>query len=149
MDGTDVVAIFEQVGRERVAQGVRRDGLGDSSDGGGLAHRALDDGFVDVMAPNFLGDGIVVGTGGREHPLPNPLAVGVGILAPQGFRQGNGSGARLQVVLVKGLDPDEVLAEPLDDASRENGPPGMACIMKKVTVAIRKIVNKAPNTLRT
>jgi hypothetical protein len=46
----DVVAVFEQVGRKRMAEGVAAGPLGDSALAHGIGHGALDDGFVEVEA---------------------------------------------------------------------------------------------------
>ena len=49
LDGADVVAAFEQVGREAVAQGVRADAWG-GRHARGAAGRPLQDGLVEVVA---------------------------------------------------------------------------------------------------
>ena len=44
-------------------------------------HRALQDGFVEVVAAALVGLAVEVGAGGGEDPLPDPLAAGAGVLA--------------------------------------------------------------------
>src|SRR5688500_16314834 len=61
LDGTDVVAVFEEVGGEAVAEGVGSYGARDAGGARGGADGALDDGFVEVMATALAGCGIDVG----------------------------------------------------------------------------------------
>jgi hypothetical protein len=85
-DGADVVAVFETVGGEGVTRGVRCRGLVDPDGDGGLTDGPLDDGFMYVVTANLLGLRVGVCAGGGEDPLPDPLAGGAGVLAPQGVR---------------------------------------------------------------
>jgi hypothetical protein len=50
LDGADVVAAFEQVGGERVAEGVAGDAFGELRVLGGAADGALDHRLVQVVA---------------------------------------------------------------------------------------------------
>src|SRR5213594_819331 len=51
LDGSDVVAALQKVGRERMAQGVAARGLGDAGLADGDFDEPLQDGLVQVMAP--------------------------------------------------------------------------------------------------
>ncbi len=57
LDGSDVLAGLEQVGREGVPERVARRGYGDPGSAHGLLHRPLEDRFVQVVAtgPSCLG----------------------------------------------------------------------------------------------
>jgi len=87
LDGSDVVAVLQQVGRERVAESVARSALRDGRPLESLPHGALEDGFVQVVAPVLAGGALHVHAGGGEHPLPGPLAAGVRVLARESRRQ--------------------------------------------------------------
>jgi hypothetical protein len=76
LDGADVVAVFQQVGGEGMPQRMGADGLSGFARPRRLADGALDDGFVQVVAANFLARGIGVRAGRRKDPLPDPLAYG-------------------------------------------------------------------------
>jgi hypothetical protein len=79
---------------------------GDARPPDGVLHRALEDGFVKMVAPALAGDRLDVGSGRREDPLPAPLAAGVRVLAGEGIRELHPPGAARHVVLV--LEPHGV-----------------------------------------
>ena len=73
MDGSNVVAGLQEVGRERMAKGVTGDVFRHAGGAGGVADRALKDGLVQVVtptAPCFL---VKVSARRGENPLPQPL----------------------------------------------------------------------------
>ena len=49
LHGADVVAVAQELGRERVAERVRRSGLGEPCPTNGLRDGLLDDGFVEMV----------------------------------------------------------------------------------------------------
>ena len=55
LDGADIVAGFEEVGGEGVAEGVAADGFGDLGELDSGANGALEDLFIEVMAAGFAG----------------------------------------------------------------------------------------------
>jgi hypothetical protein len=55
LDGSDVVAGFEEGCGEAVAKGVAGGGLGKAGDADGLPEGALKDGFVKVVASYLAG----------------------------------------------------------------------------------------------
>jgi hypothetical protein len=55
LDGPDIVAVFEEVGDEGVAEGVRSGELGDGGGPTGGADGTLDDGFVEMVTGGSLG----------------------------------------------------------------------------------------------
>lgn len=83
LDGADVVAGFEEVGGEGVAEGVAADALGELCGERCLADGTLNDGFVEVVTAALVGFGVVVDAGGGEEPLPRPFAGGVRVLASE------------------------------------------------------------------
>jgi len=84
LDGADVGAGFQEMGGEGVAEGVAGGGLEDFGAGDGVADKALEDGFVEVVASALTGARIGVGARGGEDPLPAPLAACVEVLAVEG-----------------------------------------------------------------
>jgi hypothetical protein len=97
LDGADVVAGFEKVGGEGVAEGVGTDRFGKAGREGGLADGALHDGVVKVMATALLGGLVDVLARGREEPLPRPFAGGSRELAFEAVREFNETGAVFDV----------------------------------------------------
>ena len=87
LDGSDVRAVLQEVGRERVSEGVGGDAFRDLCLGGGPAHGALDAGLVEVMTAADAASRIGREPRRREDPLPSPLAAGPGELAFEGVGQ--------------------------------------------------------------
>jgi hypothetical protein len=84
LDGPDVVAILEEVGSERVAQGMAGGGLGDAWRKSGAADGSLDYRLVKEMASALARWTTNVGSGGWEDPLPRPFPLCVGVLEGEG-----------------------------------------------------------------
>jgi hypothetical protein len=80
----DIVAILEEVRRERVPKGMTRGPLAESGLSDGLMHGALQHGFVQVMPPSLMADRVGVEPRGREDPLPDPFPSRVRILPFEG-----------------------------------------------------------------
>ncbi len=99
--GADVVAGFEEVGGEGVAEDVGRDAFGDVGAFGGLAHGFLYDAGVEMVAAADAGAGIGGDAGGGEAPLPGPFVGGVGVFAGEGVGQVDGAVSGFQVFLMK------------------------------------------------
>lgn len=66
LDGADVAAVLEQVGRERVAEGVAGGALGDARGEHSAANGALQDGLVQMMSPALAGAPVQIGALRRE-----------------------------------------------------------------------------------
>src|SRR5215470_20073496 len=106
--GADVVAVLQQVGGERMPEGVARGGLGDPGAVDRLLHRPLKDGFVEVVPATLAGDAVHVNARGREDPLPSPGSAGVRVLAEERAGQLDPAGAVPEVVVVLPAPPLEV-----------------------------------------
>ena len=119
LHGADVVAGHEQVCGEAVAQGVGRRRFRQTR----IAHRLLDGPlyafFVGVMAAGDAGAGIDRQLPGREHVLPAPLALGVGVFSLQGIGQIDRAVTRAQILFVQAFDPRQVALQRLDQGERE------------------------------
>jgi hypothetical protein len=83
LDGADVVALLQKVGRKRMAQGVGSGVFGDASGTDGGFDRTLDDGLMQVVPPPISGSAIDIVTGRWEDPLPRPVAPGGGVFSVQ------------------------------------------------------------------
>ena len=70
LDRPDVVAIFQQMGGERVAKRVTAYRFGDTRAQGRRLHRALKNRLVKVMAAALAGQPVDVDACCRKHPLP-------------------------------------------------------------------------------
>lgn len=110
LDGPDVAAIFEQVGREGVAKRAGRGPLGDARPADRVLDDALEDGLVEVMPVPLPGDAVTVHACRWEHPLPDPLAPRVRILA-RAVAALDPAGAGLEVALVLFADLLEVAGQ--------------------------------------
>ncbi len=97
LDGADVVAGFEQVGGEGVAEGVGTDGFDDPGGFGSGAHGLLHGTFVEVVAAQEAAAGIFGYPVGREDILPPPLRAGVGVFARQRVGEIDAAGAACQI----------------------------------------------------
>jgi hypothetical protein len=121
LDGPNVVAGLEEVGGERVTQGVGRDVLGDVGDLGGLVDGALEDALVEMVASDLAGLAIGVRSGGGKDPLPRPGAREVGVLSAKGIGELDAAGAATEVGLVLRLSGGELVAQGLETRVGERG----------------------------
>ena len=87
LDRANIVPLLEQVGRERVAEGVTADPAGDAELDDGRAEGSLDDGLVQVMAALDLRAGVDAHVLAREDELPAPVALGARVLPGDGVGQ--------------------------------------------------------------
>jgi hypothetical protein len=120
LHGADVVARFEEVGGEAVAQRVAGRGLGDSR----LLHRApdgsLDAAFVKVMASADSFVRIDREVRGRKEPLPSPTRGGVWVLAIEGARKFDARESCRTILLVAAADGLQMLLKARDQSSTEH-----------------------------
>jgi hypothetical protein len=83
LDGADVVAALQKVGRERVPKAVAGGGLREVRAERGRAHGPLQNRLVQMVAPDLRRIAIAVGAGRGEEPLPGPLAARVRVFDRQ------------------------------------------------------------------
>ncbi len=121
LDGADVVAVFQEVGGEGVAEGVAGGPLGDTGFLDGVADGALHDRFVMMVAAALAGIERHVGPGGREDPLPGPFAAGVGVFAAEGVGEFDPAAAARQVVFVLAVDAFEVASQGILHGGGQHG----------------------------
>ena len=121
LHAADVIAGFEEMCGETVAEGVATDRLGDARQLHGLPDRPLKDLFIEMMAAFFSGAGVLGDAGGREGPLPAPLAGGVQIFSFKGVGEVDFAEAISQIFFVKDFDAGEVFLESGFDGVREHG----------------------------
>src|SRR5262245_57670525 len=100
LHGSDVVPVLQQVGRERMAEGVRRRPLCKASFPDRRFHLPLDHRLVQVVPPFLAGRPIHIQTRGREDPLPRPLATRIRILPGERGGKLNPACRVLQVALM-------------------------------------------------
>jgi hypothetical protein len=81
LHGPDVVVVLEQVGGERVSEGVAGGDLGNARGTDGVLHGTLENGFVQMVAATLPAETIHVESRGGEDPLPRPLAPGIRVLS--------------------------------------------------------------------
>jgi hypothetical protein len=111
LDGTDVGTGLEEVGREGMPEGVAAGLLRDAGDEDGLFDRALQDGFVKMMAAVLTRAVVGVEARGGEDPLPEPLAAGAGVFLDERVGERHVAGALGKVSLVLDTDAFEVVGE--------------------------------------
>jgi hypothetical protein len=73
------------------------------------------------MAARLSRDRVEVGSGGREDPLPRPLARGTGVFSVEGVGQGNGTSAAAEVAVVLFFDSQKVETQPVDQDGGKHG----------------------------
>ena len=100
LDGPDVVVVLEQVGGKGVSEGVARGELGNARGTDGVLHRALENGFVEMVAAALPGETIHVESRGGEDSLPRPFPTGVRVLPQEGSGQLDPAGTAPEVGLV-------------------------------------------------
>jgi len=104
LDRADVVAGFEEVGGEGVAQRVAACGLGDACVAHGGLDGALDDRLVQVVAVVLPGVAVAVEADGGKDPLPAPLRCGVWILSDERAGEGGMAATALEILPVYAAD---------------------------------------------
>lgn len=80
LDGSDVVAGFEQMRSERVAECVTRCPFGEARRLHGYTEAALNHAFVQMVPSLLAGDGVAIASRCRKDPLPGPFSSSVWIL---------------------------------------------------------------------
>jgi hypothetical protein len=97
LDRPEVVTVLEEVSGKRVTEGVAGDMLFHICRRRRLFHRALKDGFVEVVPVSVPCFRIRILSMRRENPLPSPGTVRVNVLFSKRFRKFNVSSSLLQI----------------------------------------------------
>jgi len=121
LDGADVVAVLQQVGGERVAEGVAGNAPGDAGPAGGSLDGLLQAVGVEVGAAEHACARVGGESVGRKDVLPGPFSAGVRVFAFQGEGEFDAAVALAQVVLVYLFDAAEVFLERGDDGAGQQG----------------------------
>ena len=87
LDGTDVSTTLEEVGGERVSEGMTGDSFGDVGFAGGISDEALQGVLMEVVTRMVSGPRMRAEFGGGEDELPGPFTRGVGVFAGEGGAQ--------------------------------------------------------------
>jgi len=111
LDGTDVIAIFEEVGRKAVAERMAGDAFADAGALDSLVNGALEDGLVHVVSALDFGLGIDPTAVLGKHPLPGPLAGRGGVLLGQRVGQEHPAPALSEVFLMDAADAGQVVLQ--------------------------------------
>jgi len=104
-------------------QGVKTDASRYNYYGGGLLHDPLQGGFMNAMAADHTVSWIPTEFIGREHVLPNPVAVGVGVFAGQGIEEVSSAQSQTQIPLMRELGALELKLQGLLEGLRQHGDP--------------------------
>ena len=102
LDSTNIVAVFDEVCGEGVAEGVAGAGFGDGGLGDGGFDGALEGFFAEVVTADEAGAGIGGEGAGGEDPLPGPFLGGAGVLTGEGIGQEDVGLVGVEVLGVEG-----------------------------------------------
>ncbi len=108
LDGPDVVAVFQEMGGETVAEGMRGALFGDSRLPDGGFDGTLGGSGIEMMPSDITAAWIFRARFRWKEELPAPFAVGQGIFCLQGVGEGDVSESFFQVFLIQGFDFPEV-----------------------------------------
>lgn len=128
LDGSDVVAAFEQMRGERMPEGVASRPLRQTCLRDGLPNGLLNERLVNMMPSLFTGLGVRPSVLLWEDPLPTPFGVGVAVLSVESHRQLHAAPALRKVALVDWADVDQVLFQGPLQGLRQHGPPAFAAL---------------------
>ena len=121
LDGSDVGAVFEEMGCERVSEGVGGDSLGESGAECGSADGSLGSGGMEMMAPEASGSGVSRELSRREDPLPAPFDSGAGMLAGEGVGEFDAGGIAIEVESMERSDSLQVEGDGVSECGGEEG----------------------------
>lgn len=123
LDGAYVDAAFEEVGCERMAQGVAGGGFREACLAGCVFELALHGGFMDVVTGDSAGSRVRAKGCGREEELPRPLAGGAGVFSQEGFGHVDVAASACEVIGVFLAFFGEVFFQAGFEGSRERNDP--------------------------
>jgi len=111
LDGTDVVALFEEVGSEGMSEGVAACVLGAAGAIDGDFDCALKDGWIDMVSEHFTGIDVDAESGGGEDELPAPFSGGIGVFDSEGIGEGDAGVAFEHIAFIELVNSFEVSFE--------------------------------------
>jgi hypothetical protein len=100
LNGADVAAHLQEVGRKRMAKGMAGNPLRKTSSKYCVPDRPLYYGLMKMVAAKLSTLGLDVRTSCGKHPLPGPLAAGARELASKRFRQLDPSATTCEIALM-------------------------------------------------
>jgi hypothetical protein len=121
LGGADVIAMFEQVGREGVPERVWTDALGDAGGFGRRTDSFLQAAVIGVVAANDARARIDRYAVGREDVLPDPVAGGIGGRTVERIRQRDRAIATGQVRRVPASNRAQVVCDGFHQRLGEHG----------------------------
>jgi hypothetical protein len=128
LHGPNVIAVFQEMGGEGVAEGVASDALSDVRAAGGECDGLLDGAAAGVVAALDAGPRVFRNVTGGEHVLPDPLPAGGRVFPAEGVGEVGGTEAGRQVFLVEAADESDVSSKGFDEAFRQDGDPVTAAL---------------------
>src|SRR5262245_7804502 len=111
LDGPDIISVFQQMGRKRMAQRMRGSWFVHSGGASRLFDSSLDHGFVQMMPALLQRARIQRKAGRRKNVLRSPRPVGVRIFPFQRVRQMNTPKSLPKILLMQSFDLPQMLAE--------------------------------------
>ena len=128
LDGSDIMAVLQEMSREGVPEGMGATTLGDTRLPDRILHNAVEHGLVQVVASALARDPITISTRGGRDPLPGPRVASMRILPEQRGRQLDPARAHGQILVV--LRPD--IFQPPDEGglghSRQHRDPNLVAL---------------------
>ena len=115
-----LIAVFEQVGGEGMAEGMAADVLGDAGEAGGGFDGSLESGGVGVVAAAGARSGVRGEVGGGEGILPGPFGSRGGVFAVEGVGKIDRGEAGGEILLEEETDALEMFAEGRDQGLGEH-----------------------------
>jgi hypothetical protein len=119
----NVIAVFQEMGGEGMAEGMAADVFGEMGAVGGEVDGPLEGGAAGVVPAADPGPRVGRDFSGGEDELPDPLAGGVGVFPLEGFGEIDGAKAGGQILLVEGADVGDVTSERLDEGLGQDRDP--------------------------
>jgi hypothetical protein len=116
----DVVAVLQQMGRERMPERVNPGGLLDFRGAQRLGERRLYLPFFEVVAASRIASRVEADPPRRKHVLPGPFARSGTVFPLERVRQVDRAESRLEVAIVHATNLDEMLLQTTRQRSRQH-----------------------------
>jgi hypothetical protein len=128
LDRANIVAVFQKMSGEGMAERVAGHAFGDVGAAAGEANGFLEAAAAGVVPAADTGARVGRDLPGGEHELPDPLACCARVFAGEGFGKVDGAEAICEIGLVEGADGGDVAPKRLDQSlgqDRDAVPPGL------------------------